>query len=81
MTPDPAQLLQKASEGLPPQRPLNALELADRWQIPGNGNSQRITNLLRRCSKCGLKPIPGGRGKTLLFAMPAVLKAENQTNV
>lgn len=57
-------------------RPLSALELIQRWAVPGETESARLDNLAKRCRAWGLEPMKGTRGASATYTLAAVLAAE-----
>lgn len=58
-------------------RPLSALQLMERWAVPGETESMRLDNLAKRCRQWGLRPMLGTRGASATYMLSDVLAAES----
>jgi hypothetical protein len=58
-------------------RPLTALQLIERWAVPGETPALRLDNLRARCRDWGLRPVRGTRGETALYPLADVVHAES----
>lgn len=58
-------------------RPLSALQLIERWAVPGETESMRLDNLAKRCRQWGLRPMRGTRGSAATYMLNDVIAAES----
>ena len=61
-------------------RPLSAAEIMVRWQISGDTETLRLSNLRRRCEAWGLRKMTGTAGMGQTFMLGDVIAAENYGN-
>lgn len=61
-------------------RPLTAVELMGRWEVPGETPQARLDNLARRCRARGLKAMRGTRGLAATYMVADVVAAEGFSN-
>jgi len=61
-------------------RPLTAVQLMDRWAVPGESMELRLDNLAKRCRARGLKPMRGTRGVAATYMVADVVAAEGFAN-
>jgi hypothetical protein len=72
--------MQAALQPAGQSRPLTAVQLMDRWAVPGATVQARLDNLAKRCRARGLRAMSGTRGMAATYMLADVLAAEAYSN-